>query len=148
VVAVEEGDWKTYYPLHPADAAEIEADSKRFDNIEARIAAYPDVEFTIEDYWETGMEGVVQVAKLIESDTEYIGDDVEKLAREVFPNLIDMRYAYKMGYNKAKETLYTGEQVRMAIQKARVTNTENLMGTGVKLHRWSDDEILQLIKTD
>ena len=75
VVAIEEGDWKTYYPLHPADAAEIEADSKRFDNIEARIAAYPDVDFQIEDYWETGLEEVIQVAKLIGSETrcEYSG---------------------------------------------------------------------------
>ena len=115
VVAIEEGDWKTYYPLHPADAAEIEADSKRFDNIEARIAAYPDVEFEIEDFWETGLEEVVRVAKLVTGETDSGG-------------------------------LYTEAQVRMAIQKARVTNTENLMGTGVKLHRWSDDEIVELIK--
>jgi hypothetical protein len=33
------------------------------------------VEFAIEDYWETGLEGVVQVAKLIGSETvcEYSG---------------------------------------------------------------------------
>jgi hypothetical protein len=62
-------------PLHPADIHQIEADSKRFDNIEARIAANPHVEFAIEDYWETGLEGVVQVAKLIGSETvcEYSG---------------------------------------------------------------------------
>jgi hypothetical protein len=33
--------------LHPDDVNEIEEDSKRFDNIEARIAADPIVEFTI-----------------------------------------------------------------------------------------------------
>lgn len=32
-------------PLHPDDVKQIEEDSKRFDNIEARIAAQPDVTF-------------------------------------------------------------------------------------------------------
>ena len=34
-----------YYDLHPDDVKQIEEDSYLFDNIEARIAAYPDVEF-------------------------------------------------------------------------------------------------------
>lgn len=57
-------------PLNPYDVEQIEEDAKRFDNIEARIAAYPDVEFVIEEFWETGMEiEVVKVATLIkESD--------------------------------------------------------------------------------
>ena len=73
------------WPLHPYDCHQIEADSKRFDNIEARIAAYPDVDFLIETFWEHGMEDPIPVAKLIESETiceysglpavsEYIGD--------------------------------------------------------------------------
>jgi hypothetical protein len=33
--------------LHPDDVKQIEKDSQVFDNIEARIAAYPDVEFEI-----------------------------------------------------------------------------------------------------
>jgi hypothetical protein len=37
-------------PLHPDNVKEIEIDSMIFDNIEARIAAYPDVEFEIVDY--------------------------------------------------------------------------------------------------
>jgi len=103
VVAIEEGDWKTYYPLHPADAAEIEADSKRFDNIEARIAAWPDVEFTIEDYWETGLEGVVRVAKLIESDTEYIGDETNE---DKIEGILDKALM--------EQTTYTEEQIKRA----------------------------------
>jgi len=35
-------------PLHPLDVKQIDEDSKVFDNIEARIKAYPDVEFEIE----------------------------------------------------------------------------------------------------
>ena len=34
-------------PLHPYDVKQIEQDALVFDNIEARIAAYPDVEFEI-----------------------------------------------------------------------------------------------------
>lgn len=37
-------------PLHPDDVQQIQKDSLIFDNIEARIAAYPDVNFTIERY--------------------------------------------------------------------------------------------------
>lgn len=35
------------YPLHPDSVKEIEEDSLIFDNIEARIAAYPEIEFEI-----------------------------------------------------------------------------------------------------
>jgi hypothetical protein len=37
-------------PLDPYDQHQIEKDAQVFDNIEARIAAYPDVEFEIVDY--------------------------------------------------------------------------------------------------
>lgn len=35
------------FPLHPDDVKQINADAQVFDNIEARIAAYPEVEFEI-----------------------------------------------------------------------------------------------------
>ena len=38
---------KTEYTLHPDDVKQINRDAQVFDNIEARIAAYPDVEFEI-----------------------------------------------------------------------------------------------------
>ena len=37
--------WEELLPLHPDDVRQINADAQVFDNIEARIAAYPDVEF-------------------------------------------------------------------------------------------------------
>ena len=40
----------TQYSLHPDDVKQINADAQVFDNIEARIAAYPEVEFEIIDY--------------------------------------------------------------------------------------------------
>jgi hypothetical protein len=54
-------------PLSPDDIKDIEADSKIFDNIEARILAYPEVEFEIITI-DNGDNGV-RYAKLIK--TEY-----------------------------------------------------------------------------
>lgn len=39
--------WEEQIPLHPDDVKQINADAQVFDNIDARIAAYPDVEFNI-----------------------------------------------------------------------------------------------------
>jgi hypothetical protein len=75
------------------------------------------------------------------ADTICINCDEEKSTHNICMDCIGML----IKENQVKE--FSEEQVLMAIQKARVTNTENLMGTGVKLHKWSDDEILKLIKT-
>jgi hypothetical protein len=40
------------YPLHLHDMEQIRKDSLIFDNIEARIAAYPNVEFELVTTWE------------------------------------------------------------------------------------------------
>jgi len=66
-----------HLPLHPDDVKQIEEDSKIFDNIEARIAAYPEVEFEIKSYIpsfksdifvsETVSFTAVHYAKLIET---------------------------------------------------------------------------------
>ena len=37
--------WEEQIPLHPDDVKQINRDAQVFDNIEARIRAYPDVEF-------------------------------------------------------------------------------------------------------
>ena len=39
--------WEETLPLHPDDVKQINADAQVFDNIEARITAYPEVEFEI-----------------------------------------------------------------------------------------------------
>jgi hypothetical protein len=41
--------WEEQIPLHPDNVKQINTDGQMFDNIEARIAAYPDVEFDIVD---------------------------------------------------------------------------------------------------
>ena len=38
-------EWNKSLPLHPDDVKQINKDAQVFDNIEARIAAYPEVEF-------------------------------------------------------------------------------------------------------
>jgi len=60
----------TSIPLHPKNVRQIEEDAKVFDNIEARIAAYSEVEFDIVTEWPTGEVGVngLTFAKLIDPD--------------------------------------------------------------------------------
>jgi hypothetical protein len=65
-----------YYTLHPDDVKQIEQDSYQFDNIEARIAAYPDVEFNI----------ISEYAKLIPKIKEESWDDIyEEYSKDEYP---------------------------------------------------------------
>jgi hypothetical protein len=64
VMRLEENEWETYYPLDPDDELKIRELEQVFDNLEARVAANPEVEFEVEDFWETGLEEVIKVAKL------------------------------------------------------------------------------------
>ena len=87
------------------------------------------------------------VHKLGNEDVPKLGYDVEKLAEEyaknhgmmsyVFPNKYD---GFIAGYNKAKETLYTEEQVREAMFKVYVEceNRNNYFEV--------QDEIIQSLK--
>ena len=56
-------------PLHPDDLKQIQQDAQVFDNIEARIAAYPDVDFEIVEVRVIG--GLKKFAKLIPTNVEY-----------------------------------------------------------------------------
>lgn len=160
-------------PLHPADVEQINKDSQVFDNIEARIASYPEVEFEMVRYIDKCQGLTINdmcfmdtpsvecgcantYAKLLHHSVEsnemidHIGDankmvedDVEKLAEgfyplndDLYPNSSLIRKAFTAGYNKAKETLYTEEQVREAIYKAR----------DIKFVTFSDDEIVESLK--
>jgi len=55
-------------PLHPDNVQEIEIDSMIFDNIEARIAAYPDVEFETVNMGFGPDDNVLIYAKLIKQE--------------------------------------------------------------------------------
>lgn len=54
---------KEQYPLSPDDELKIREWNQIFDNLEARLVEQ-EVEFEIEDFWETGLEEVIKVAKL------------------------------------------------------------------------------------
>lgn len=60
-----------YFSLHPDDVKQINADAQVFDNIEARISAYPDVDFDVVEVRVIG--GLKNFAKLISNtnDEEY-----------------------------------------------------------------------------
>ena len=56
----------TQYSLHPDDVKQINRDAQVFDNIEARIAAYPEVEFEIvKEYIDSHTNQVQAYAKLL-----------------------------------------------------------------------------------
>ena len=79
------------YPLHPDDVEQILQDSKIFDNIDARIAAYPNVEFQLIKkylYNET-----ITYAKLLtpkkENPTDLNPDQWILIKKETLHNLIN-----------------------------------------------------------
>jgi len=95
-------------PLHPDDVKQIEEDSKVFDNIEARIAAYPEVEFEIKYYWDGRMEQPIDVAKLIDQETtcEYSGlPSVTSYTEDEYPELEGTNALSEDIIKKRKETL-------------------------------------------
>lgn len=53
------------YELHPDDVDVLNLLQQRFDNLEARITAYPEGEFEIIDHQK--MDGVVKYAKIIDN---------------------------------------------------------------------------------
>jgi hypothetical protein len=69
IMRIEEGEWETYYPLHPDDIKLINEWRKTFDTIDARLHNQ-DVEFEIiKEIVETGVSEnphhIIQYAKPI-----------------------------------------------------------------------------------
>lgn len=76
------------------------------------------------DAWDEVIDQLGETNKMIDHvpDVGKMVEDVEKLAEEfyplnddLYPNSSLIRKAFTAGYNKAKETLYTEEQVREAM---------------------------------
>jgi hypothetical protein len=88
-------EWNKSLPLHPDDIKQINADAQIFDNIEARIKSYPDVEFDIvKEYIDSHTNQVQSYAKLIpetieleklspSSQTEISDDQAMKLIQDM-----------------------------------------------------------------
>jgi hypothetical protein len=87
-------------PLHPLDVKQIDEDSKVFDNIEARIKAYPDVKFEmVKEYINNHTNELQKYAKLINlniSDKSWEGCDGCTEQDEIM-----YKNGYAKGYNAA-----------------------------------------------
>ena len=119
--------WSNYIPLHPDDVKQINRDAQLFDNIEARIATYPNVEFEIlieeetSEYYaklipskEQQKQLITEIMDLDAKDGLY-EDDINRLVKKStdafvkrYNKHLEIRqYAYGKGftdgYNKAKE---------------------------------------------
>ena len=75
-------------------------------------------------------------------------DDIDKFEQDAWDNYehvegnlysTTFRNAFKLGYKKAQETLYTEEQVREAIEMARSR-------TGYVSYEYTENEIIQSLK--
>jgi hypothetical protein len=88
---------------------------------------------------------IIEIMDLDAKDGLY-EDEVDKLAHQYNPVMkLDaefIRAGFKAGYNKAKETLYTEEQVRKAIRMG----TEIKDGESMDNMFYTDDEIIQSLK--
>jgi hypothetical protein len=120
--SVEDGE----LPLHPDDVKEINELSKIFDNVDARYNGQ-EVEFEMTYHWDETIPQPISVGRLIktkEDDKDRLYDtvnNVEKLADNHVESLgfitftndysNERRTSFIDGYNKAKETLYTEEDV-------------------------------------
>jgi hypothetical protein len=144
----------TYLPLHPEDenlsyAVRDSAWEGKKVNFEIVVQ-----EETSEHYAKLIPSKEQQkqlITEIMEEDAKdgLYEDDVEKLADEEFDNIdnptrsgID-KWSYKIGfiesYKKAKETLYTEEQVREAIEMARSRK-------GYVSYEYTENEIIQSFK--
>ena len=126
---IEQG-WRVQYsvinsirsrPLHRDDISDIlsNPDSK-IENLVGK-----EVEFEIVTEWENGEVGVngLTYAKLINNIPDVVEDDyIEELAKGEIgwydKHDDDQVKSFISGYNKAKKTLYTEEQVKQAINRA------------------------------
>jgi hypothetical protein len=79
-------------------------------------------------------------AKLVRQERDK--PHVEKLAEEVYGKGVNYDYeeGFVDGYNKAKETLFTEEQVREAIDMARLQGSESF------LVKYREEDIIQSLK--
>ena len=61
-VGFQSNEFEQKYELHPDDIEQIKQDALIFDDIEARIKAWPDTQFTIYEKWED-IDGETKVTR-------------------------------------------------------------------------------------
>jgi hypothetical protein len=151
-------------PLHPDDVKQIEEDAKVFDNIEARISAYPEVDFIpitdakinmvtvfakLVPFKEQQKQLITEIMDLDAKDGLY-EDEVDKLAHQYNPVMkLDaefIRAGFKAGYNKAKETLYTeisDEEIEKAAKECRFEDLDISVGSFELGAKWYREQLKQ-----
>lgn len=111
----------TYAKLihHPVDTSEVYA-VNNYDAWDEVIDQLGDSNKMINHIGEVNemVNHVPDVGKMVE-DVEKLAEEFYPLNDDLYPNSSLIRKAFKAGYNKAKETLYTEEQVGRAIDMAR-----------------------------
>jgi hypothetical protein len=107
------------------------------------------------DAWDEVIDQLGDSNKMIDlvPDVGKMVEDVEKLAEEfyplnddLYPNSSLIRKAFTAGYNKAKETLYTEEQVREAIDMARRGIITDVYGDLEVEYLLEKEQIIQSLK--
>ena len=130
-----------YYPCKP-DIFEMTYERDEPMIIQAPIKNY--------DAWDEVIDQLGETNKMIDHvpDVGKIVEDVEKLA-EKYPyggREGSKRLAFIDGYNTAKETLYTEEQVREAIEMARETKDSYFTEGYKRITKYTSFEIIQSLK--
>ena len=134
--------WWERLPLYPSDHI-----TNKTQRVEGKEVEFEIVNETYEDGKGCTYAKLINVDKLGNEDVPKLGYDVEKLANEYAskaseidaPYANGLFYGFNAGYNKAKETLYTEEQVREAIDMARSQS-------GYASYEYKENEIIQSLK--
>jgi hypothetical protein len=138
---------RNFISLHPSDHI-----TNKTQRVDGKEVEFDIVKETYDDGSERRYAKLINVDKLGNEDVPKLGYDVEKLAEEEYPifdgdllgiahNQKQSRIDFIKGYNKAKETLYTEEQVRDAITLAILNYDSNK-----PLNKEFAKEIIQSLK--
>jgi hypothetical protein len=141
-------------PLHPDDVKQIQEDSQRFDNIEARIAAYPDVEFEIEEVYNKNDQvgyRYLNYAKLIKEEAicEYSGLPSPTSYTEDYPELeATVALCEDIIEERDSKKIPAPDELQQELRRVRVVKTAHVRAqryTLAGIYREAEKEIESLI---
>ena len=144
-------------PLHPDDVKQIQEDSQRFDNIQARIAAYPNIAFEIvEETIDTGaLEAPhikVKYAKLINEEAicEYSGLPSPTSYTEDYPELeATTALCEDIIEERDSKKIPAPDELQQELRRVRVVKTAHVRAhryTLAGIYREAEKEIESLIR--
>jgi hypothetical protein len=135
-----------YYPCKP-DIFEMTYERDEPIIIQAPIKNYDPWDEVIDQLGDSNkmIDHVPDVGKMVE-DVEKLAEEFYPLNDDLYPNSSLIRKAFTAGYNKAKETLYTEEQVREAIDMARRGIITDVYGDLEVEYLLEKEQIIQSLK--